>query len=58
MTTEPRKIVTPEQYKRGWVELVGGGYFVRPYILIRQLPDGNYLVRNPEFQRLEAEREP
>ena len=38
------RVVTPEQYRQGWLR------FLQPptsMVLIRKLPDGNYLVKDP-----------
>ena len=45
--TEER-IVTREQFKQGYFERDGFSVKKRPYELIRELPDGRYLVRAPE----------
>lgn len=37
-------IVTPAQYKEGYSTFLGGP---KPYLLIRKLEDGNYLVVEP-----------
>ena len=44
--TEER-IVTREQYEQGYLERDGLVVKKRPYELIRELPDGTYLVRAP-----------
>jgi hypothetical protein len=41
-------IVSAEQYRRGYLERDGMVVKKREYELIRELPDGNYLVRAPE----------
>lgn len=38
-------VVTPRQYGSGYLLFLGGA---RAYTLIRRLPDGNYLVKEPE----------
>jgi hypothetical protein len=38
-------IVTPEQYSQGYLVFLEGS---KPYTLIRKLPDGNYLVTEPD----------
>lgn len=43
-------VVTPEQYKEGFRVLIYGNpkrVLTVSYTLIRRLPDGNYLVRDP-----------
>lgn len=35
------RVVTPEQYKQGWLTWPTGS---KPVQLIKKLPDGNYLV--------------
>jgi hypothetical protein len=47
--TEER-IVTREQYEQGYLERDGLVVRKRRYELIRELPDGRYLVRAPEPQ--------
>lgn len=42
------RIVTAEQYAQGYLERNGMVIRKRPYELIRELPDGTYLVRVPE----------
>jgi hypothetical protein len=41
-------IVTAEQYRRGYLDRDGMVVKKKEYELIRELPDGNYLVRAPE----------
>jgi hypothetical protein len=41
-------VVTKEQYGQGYLERDGLVIKKRPYELIRELPDGNYVVRVPE----------
>lgn len=38
------KVVTPEQYEKGWVTMFNGSI---PMTLVKKLPDGNYLVEEP-----------
>jgi len=45
--TEER-VVTREQFERGYFERDGLVIKKRRYQLIRELPDGRYLVRAPE----------
>jgi hypothetical protein len=42
------RVVTPEQYAQGYFERDGMVVKRRPFELIRRLPDGNYLVRQPQ----------
>lgn len=59
-------VVTPAQLTAGWLTLEGvdvtqypyrlGDTKRRPFEVIRQLEDGNYVVRNPELTVLEEER--
>jgi hypothetical protein len=45
------KVITPEQYREGYAQLTGlhtlPNVVDKSYELIRKLPDGNYLVKNP-----------
>lgn len=51
------QLVTSEQYKRGWVELVDGVPYHRDYELIRLADNGeDYIVLAPVLQ-LAAEHE-
>lgn len=46
--TEPKmRVVTPEQYRQGYLEKIGDQVIDRDFTLIRKLPDGNYLVHEP-----------
>lgn len=48
--SERALIVTPGQYKEGFRILIHGSpvrFMTVTYTLIRRLPDGNYLVRDP-----------
>lgn len=53
------RIVTPEQFDDGYMELVqdkfGDAIRLRPYHLLRALPDGNFLVKQPGSERRERE---
>lgn len=42
------RVVTPEQYSQGYLELQGMIARERRYSLIRKLEDGNLLVREPQ----------
>lgn len=42
-------IVTPEQLKKGWIEMRGISPTHHNYIVLGQREDGNYVVRNPEL---------
>ena len=42
------RVVTREQLEQGYLERDGLVVRKRPYELIRELPDGRYLVRAPE----------
>lgn len=35
------RIITPEQYKQGYITPFNGS---KPFVLVRRLEDGNYLV--------------
>lgn len=48
MTTPPWKLVTPEQLKMGWMEMRGVTPIHHNYLVIKVMPDGNYVVKNPE----------
>ncbi len=55
MTTPPWKIVTPEQYKQGWMELRGVTPIHHDYIQLGKTDQGNVVVRNPELQIMELD---
>ena len=40
-------LVTPEQFKAGWLANVGGAVTQRAFQVIYQTVGGNYVVRNP-----------
>lgn len=40
------RVVTPAQYKQGWLSFLKNP---RPMKLVKKLPDGNYLVEEPEL---------
>ena len=42
------RVVTEEQYGQGYLVRNGMVVQMRPYELIRKLPDGTYLVRAPD----------
>jgi hypothetical protein len=42
------RVVTEEQYGQGYLVRDGMVVQMRPYELIRKLPDGTYLVRAPD----------
>lgn len=42
------RVVTAEQYGQGYLVRDGMVVQMRPYELIRKLPDGTYLVRAPD----------
>lgn len=53
MSKEPYLVVTPEQYGDGYIEYLGAqipNTRRHTFSTIRQLPDGNYLVRNPDVE--------
>lgn len=41
------RIVTPEQYSAGYLDLFGPVAFHRRWSLVRRLDDGNYVVVDP-----------
>lgn len=45
-----KRVVTPEQYAEGYVTRRGLLAWQRPYRLIRRLPNGNYLVKEPSVE--------
>jgi hypothetical protein len=50
MTIEHKtRIVTPEQYREGYVEKIGDRLLDQRFKKIRTLPDGNILVKEPEL---------
>ena len=40
-------VVTGGQLGKGWLEKIGGVVYQREFRVIRQLDDGNWLVRDP-----------
>lgn len=54
MTTEPWLIVTPEQLKKGWIELRGVTPVHHNFLVIARREDGNYIVRSPQLIILES----
>jgi hypothetical protein len=50
------RVVTREELERGYWERDGITMRKRQWELIRQLPDGRYLVRAPEPEKPEAEK--
>ena len=44
----PLLIVTPEQFKDGWIEMRGVTPIHHNFIAVRRLPNGNMVVRAPE----------
>jgi hypothetical protein len=45
------RVVTEEQYGQGYLVRDGMVVQMRPYELIRKLPDGTYLVRAPDTKK-------
>ena len=44
---EKVRVVTPEQYRNGYIVRIGMRVETRRWSLVRKLDDGNYLVRIP-----------
>lgn len=42
--------LTPEQYENGWLLKVGDVVIHRDFEIVRRLPDGNVLVREPSIE--------
>ncbi len=54
MTMTDARVVTPKQLEEGWIEFRRDGVpntIHHDFVVIRKLPDGNYVVREPEVQR-------
>ncbi len=49
-------IVTPAQYAGGYEEMLDGIIYHRSYTKRVQLPNGNYVVENPQLVVWEANR--
>lgn len=45
------RTVTPQQYSDGWREFINGVIICRRYELLHRLPDGNYVVREPQLEQ-------
>lgn len=56
MADELWKIVTPEQYKQGWIELRGVTPIHHQFQVIRKTEAGDYVVLDPESQIRRANR--
>ncbi len=56
-TTPPWLIVTPEQLKKGWIEMRGVTPIHREFLIIKKREDGDYVVRNPALIMLESAKE-
>lgn len=46
------RVVTPDQFRRGYLLRLGDHAQVIPWKLIRRLPDGNYLAATQEQTRV------
>jgi hypothetical protein len=49
MATDPWLIVTPEQYKRGWIEMRGTIPVHHEYLWVRDIDPEHIVVRNPQW---------
>ena len=49
MNAEPWLIVTPEQYKKGWIEMRGVTPIHHEYIWVRDVDSEHIVVRNPKW---------
>jgi hypothetical protein len=54
MTTEPWLLVTPEELKKGWMEMRGVTPVHHEYLVLGRRDDGAYIVRNPKLALEEA----
>lgn len=48
-TTESWLIITPKQLKEGWIEVRGVTPVHHSFLILQELEDGNYVVRNPKL---------
>ncbi len=56
--TEQQRIVTPEQLAEGYCLFVEGAIVRLSYVVVRRLPNGNYVVREPKPPESSPDRPP